>query len=203
VSRPARTDWLIAAVMGLVAVPAAVVLHEAGHVAGFQAFGLDAPSLHYAYSGFAGQRDFWDLLREGDRAGAARLAPVVPAGLSTLFGLIVSYAMIALGTWGVAQFHSAAFVAVALSAAARFPPVLVLALLGRAEHTDEAHLSLTLGVPPAAPIVLGLAALGVATVGIGWLLRRRGRTHLMAPALLGVVAGTGVWMGWLGRAVLP
>jgi hypothetical protein len=93
--------------------------------------------------------------------------------------------------------------AIALGSAARFPLVLLLYALGRAEHTDEAHVSQALGVPLALMFGIGAAFLVTVTVA-GWrILQHRREAHVALPLFAGVVAGTVLWIGIIGPAVLP
>jgi hypothetical protein len=186
-----------------VVVPSTILLHEVGHVFGYLVFGFKSLTLHYASSSFAGEREFWSLLRAGDPGAANRIAGVTQAGLSALFGLVVSYLIVVIGLWGLTRFRAVVFLGFAAGSAARFPLVIFLVLLGRSEHTDEAHVAQALGVPQALLSVLGVLAFLAAAVGGAFLLGRRGRGRDIAPAFAGVIAGTVLWMGLIGRHVLP
>ena len=196
-------QWLAIAVMCAAIVPLAILLHELGHAFGYWAFHFKSPTLHYASSSFAGEREFWTQLREGDAGAASRIAGVTQAGLSASFGVVISYLLVTVGLWGLGRFKAVAFLGLAMSSAARFPLVFILVVLGRSEHTDEAHVALALGVPEVLLTVLGIFALISATVGGGVLLARQGRRWLIVPTAIGVIAGTTLWMGVIGPHVLP
>ena len=195
--------WPWAVLVGFVALPPSVLVHELGHICSYLAFGFKSPTLHYASSGFAREPEFWSLVRAGNLAAAGEIADVTRAGLSALSGLLISYLIVAIGLWRLNRSGAPVFFAVAVSSAVRFPLVLLLFILGRAEHTDEAHVAQTLGVPDTILFALGGAALLVATVGGARLLVRQRRGQLVLPVLIGVVAGTVFWMGFLGPLVLP
>jgi hypothetical protein len=184
-------------------VPVAVQLHELAHFVTDLAFGHPDPALHYASAGFAGEQEFWSLVRRGEWAAANQIVNVRHAGISALSGLLVSYLLIGAGVWRATRASPVLPLAIALGSAARFPLVLLLYAFGRAEHTDEAHVSQALGVP--LPLMFGIAAAALlaATVA-GWrILRRRSGTRLVLPLFAGVVAGTVLWIGIVGPAVLP
>ena len=183
--------------------PLAIQLHELGHLLGYWIYGLDSLSLHYGYSGFAGQPEFWRHLAAGDTATASLIADIDGAGYSALLGPLVSYLLIAGSLWGLLRQGSLAFAALALATAARFPLVELLYLLGRSEPTDEAHIALVFGLPEGLFVGLGLAALLAATFGSGLLLIRQGQRRHLAAGLVGVLVGTSLWMGWLGPLLLP
>jgi hypothetical protein len=183
--------------------PVAVLAHELGHFLSDLAFGFEGASLHYAYSGFAGEQEFWRLVRAGNLAAAADIASIRHVGISALNGLLVTYALIALGLRMAARRSFLVPLAIALGSAARLPLVLLLSALGRAEHTDEAHVAQALGVPEALAFAASGLALLAAVIG-GWhILSRHGHKRLIAPMFAGVVAGTVLWTGVIGPLVLP
>jgi hypothetical protein len=194
---------LRALLLAIAIVPFSVLAHELAHHFSDSAFGFENPTLHYASSGFAREPEFWALVRAGDLAAAGDIAQVTHAGVSALSGLVISYLFVGLGLWGLARSGAVAFLALAMSSAARFPLVLLLYAIGRFEHTDEAHVAQALGVPEAALVGAGVIALLAATLGGAALLRRSGRRRLVLPTLVGVALGTVLWMGLLGPLVLP
>ncbi len=189
--------------IAIVVVPVSVIGHELGHFLSELAFGFESPTLHYASTGFARESEFWVFVRRGDVAAASAIADVTHAVVSSALGPLTSYALVAAGLWGLARRGAAVFLALAMSSAARFAPVLLLFALGRAEHTDEAHVSRALDVPPAVLVAAAILALLAATIGGAVLTTRRGRGRLVLPTVIGVVIGTVLWMGVLGPIVLP
>jgi hypothetical protein len=200
-ARPLRARGA-ALVVAALAVPPAVLLHEAGHYWTDRAFGVES-SIHYASTGFPDEAEFWKLVRAGNHEGASKIADVRGAGWSALAGLLVSYGMIGLGVWGVRRSGRLACLVLASAPAMRFPLVLPLALLGRSEHTDEAHVADALGVPPGLLWSVGLLLLLAATVGVWGPLDGRGRARLVSAVWAGLAVGTVAWLGVLGPAMLP
>jgi hypothetical protein len=198
----ALRGFLTAAIWGVLLTPVMVLVHELGHLAILWAGGVDSLTLSYSSSGFPGQPEFWRLLRAGNNAAAAHIAPIGVVGASDVAGLVVSYAS-ALGFLaGSIRRGSAIMLALSVAAAARFPLVLLLFGMGRSEHTDEAHAALTLGIPVQIMVFLGLlVTVSVSAFGVG--VRRERRVALFTGAVLGVVVGVVLWLGHVGPAVLP
>jgi hypothetical protein len=199
----ALRGFLTAAIWGVLLTPVMVLVHELGHLAVLWAGGVGSLTLSYSSSGFPGQPEFWRLLRAGDDAGAAHIAPIGVVGASDLMGLVVSYAWALGGLAAFARRGSPILLALSLAAGARFPLVLLLFGMGRSEHTDEAHAALTLGIPVQIMVFLGLlVTVSVSAFGVG-VRRRERRVALFAGAVVGVVVGVVLWLGHVGPAVLP
>ena len=195
--------WPAVAIMSVVFVPLAVLGHEAGHMAGYLAFDFPSPVLHYASSGFDGEPEFWGSLRAGDVAAAMSIVDIRAAGISAGLGLLVSYLMISFAAFAPRRATSFPAICLGVAAAARFPLILLLAALGRAEHTDEAHVSQALGIPFALLMTLAGVTLSAAVVGSYLKLPGPHRGKLMAALLGGTAAGTVIWMAGVGPALLP
>ncbi len=193
----------VVVVVAAAMIPVAVLSHELGHLSGYFAFGFPSPVLHYGSSSFEGESEFWGALRDGDTAAANARVDVRAAGLCAAFGLLVSYITIGLGLLAFRRFGDMSALCLAVAAAARFPLILVLALLGRAEHTDEAHVAQALGLPFLALVMLAVAALCLATIGSYRILPAANRGKLLAAILVGAAIGTITWLGLVGPLVLP
>lgn len=192
-------DGLRAALWAALFMPACIVVHEAAHYAGYLAFGLPDPTLSYASGGFAGMRDYWIMLREGYRAEAEALAPIRDVGLAALAGPLLTILLGGAGLWLLGSRRSLVAGALAFAAFFRAVPVAVVYALGTPEHTDEAHIALTLGLPDAPFVALQVAGLA-ATI---WLLLRHTRWQIALAIVAGSLASLGIWMAALGPLMLP
>lgn len=198
-----RWSWPAVAAISVGAVPLAVLGHEAGHLIGYFVFDFPSPVLHYASSAFEGEPEFWGSLRAGDVAGAASIVDIWAAGISAGLGLLVSYCMIGFPALAPRQGASTPAACLGVAAAARFPLVLLLVALGRAEHTDEAHVSQALGIPLTFLIILAGVALVAAVVGPYRRLPEPNRGKVMLAMVGGSIVGTVLWMAAVGPALLP
>jgi len=192
-------EELRAALWAALFMPACIVMHEAAHYAGYLAVGLPDPTLSYASGGFAGMRDYWIMLREGDRAAAEALAPIRDVGLAALAGPLLTIILGSAGLWLLVARRSQAGGALAFAAFFRAVPISVVYALGTPEHTDEAHIALTLGLPGALIVVLQVAGL-VAAI---WLMLRRTTWKTTLAIVAGGLASLGIWMAVLGPLLLP
>jgi hypothetical protein len=192
-------DWQRAAVWAAFLMPAGILSHEAAHYVGYLAFDLPDPTLSYASGGFAGMREYWIMLREGERAAADAIAPIRDVGLSALFGPLLTIAIGGVGLWLLAVRKSAFGGALAFTAFFRALPVLVVYALGTPEHTDEAHIALTLGVPDLPLGLLQLAGL----LGSIWLSLNFMGWKVTLSTVVATIVALAIWMGALGPLVLP
>jgi hypothetical protein len=138
------------------------------------------------------------MLREGERAAAEAIAPIREVGMAALYGPLLTIVVGALGlllAWRGSLFGGV----LAFTAFFRIVPITVIYALGTSEHTDEAHIALTLGIPDLLLVALQLAGF----VGSGWLLVRRWNWKVALAALLGTIASLAIWMTALGPLVLP
>ena len=185
-------------------VPVAVLLHEAGHVAGYVAYGLPDPSLHYASSGFAGQAEMWELLRRGDREGAEAIGSVRGAGLATVLAILISYVSALAGLWALhRRLWGVVPAAFALAAATRFPLIALAYAIGSPGGTDEAHVRLALGFPDLPLMILGIAFMLATLAAVVRLAPEDSRGRFVAETAAGVLLGLGAYMGLLGPLLLP
>lgn len=192
-------DGLRAAMWAALFMPACIVIHEAAHYAGYLAFGLPDATLSYASGGFAGMRDYWIMLREGDRAAAEALAPIRNVGLAALAGPMLTIILGGAGLWLLFTGQSLVGGALAFAAFFRAVPIAVVYALGTPEHTDEAHIELTLGLPGTPIVVLQVAGLA-ATL---WLLLRHTTWQITLAIVVGGFISLGIWMAVLGPLMLP
>ena len=192
-------DGLRAASWAALFMPACIVIHEAAHYAGYLAFGLPDPTLSYASGGFAGMRDYWIMLREGDRGAAEALAPIRDVGLAALAGPLLTIILGSVGLWLLVARGSLAGGALAFAAFFRAVPIAVVYALGTPEHTDEAHIALTLGLPDVLIVMLQVAGLA-ATL---WLLLRHSTWQITLAIAAGGLVSLGIWMAVLGPLLLP
>jgi hypothetical protein len=191
-------DGLRAALWAALFMPACIVIHEAAHYAGYLAFGLPDPTLSYASGGFAGMRDYWIMLRDGDRVAAEALAQIRDVGLAALFGPLLTIILGSAGLLLLIARQSLAGGALAFAAFFRAVPIAVVYALGTPEHTDEAHITLTLGLPDAPITLLQVAGLA-ATI---WLLVRHSTWQITLAIVAGGIASLGIWMAALGPLLL-
>lgn len=94
---------------------------------------------------------------------------------------------------------------VGFASAVRFVPVGIFLIRGAAEHTDEAHVAQALSAPPLLPalILLGIVLAAVSIITVVRSLPVTDRRALLIDLVGGVIAGTVVWMGLVGPAMLP
>ena len=192
-------DWLRAALWAAVLLPLGIVLHEVAHFAGYVAFGLPEPKLAYASSGFAGMREYWIMLREGERAAAEAIAPIRDVGLAALFGPLMTILIGAAGLLLVAIRGSIFGGAVAFTFFFRAVPIAFAYTIGSPEHTDEAHIAITLGIPDLVPVFIQVAGL----LAAGWLLLLKSDWKVTLAILAATIASLVFWMTALGPLVLP
>ena len=195
--------WVRVAGIAALLVPVAVLSHEAGHLAGYFAFNFPLPVLHYGSAGFQGEPDFWIAIRAGDLEAARQVGDIWAAGVSALWGLLVSYSLIVIGLAGLHFRGSVVLASLAVATAARFPLILLLVTLGRAEHTDEAHVTQALGVPFAIMAILAGVFLVASVVGVYQIQKSAEREPVTTTIVAGVVLGVVAWMAWLGPLILP
>ncbi len=182
--------------------PAAIVIHEAGHFLGYVVFGFPEPKLHYASAGWDGIQEFSRHLRAGELAEAQSIADIGQSGIASAAGPLMTYVMIAAGLWALRRYESVFGAALSVAAAARVS-VLLPALTRASEGTDEAGVSRALLVPEVPLHLLGLAVCMAGVFGSLVLLHQQGRTRLMPALVVGTLFGVGLWMGPVGRLVLP
>lgn len=204
--RMALTDRLRRIALAALCVPPAVLLHEFGHWVGNAMAGLSEPTLHYASTGFRNQPAFWTAVRTGDMALAETMGSVTGAGIAAFLGIAISWGLMIGCAWLV-RTPTARIVAAAvvLASAVRFVPVGIFLIRGAAEHTDEAHVAQALSAPPllSALIVLGIVLAAISIVTVVRSLPVGDRRALLIDLVGGVIAGTVVWMGFVGPALLP
>jgi len=178
------------------------VIHEAGHFLSYVVFGFAKPKLHYASAGWDGIREFTLHLRAGELAEAQSIVDIGQSGIASALGPLTTYLMIVAGLWALYRYELVFGAALAVAAAARVS-VLLPALTGRSEGTDEAGVSRALLVPEVPLHVLGVVVCAAGVFGSLVLLHQQGRTRLMPALVVGTVFGVGLWMGPLGRLGLP
>ncbi|WFL76214.1 hypothetical protein P7228_09400 [Altererythrobacter arenosus] len=192
-------SWLKAAAWAAILMPLTLVLHEAAHYVGYLIYDLPNPTLSYASGGFEGMRQYWIMLREGEREAAEAIAPIFGVGISALFGPALTFLMGAVGMYLLAARNSIFGGALALACFWRAGAIALLYVLGRPEHTDEAHIAITLGIPDVPNMLAGVAALIAAL----WLLFTRLGWRIVLAMIVGVGVSLTVWMTALGPLLLP
>jgi hypothetical protein len=204
--RVAFADRLRRTVLAAFCVPPAVLLHEFGHWIGNTLAGLPEPTLHYASSGFRNQPAFWNAVRSGDMALAETMGSVTGAGIAAFLGIAISWGLMIGGTWlvrrRIARIVAAAMV---LASAVRFVPVGIMFIRGAAEHTDEAHVAQALSAPMLLSILvlLGITLAAISIITMVRSLPVGDRRALLIDLVAGVIAGTVVWLNFVGPALLP
>jgi hypothetical protein len=194
----------------LPALPVAVLVHEAGHLAWFKWFGFSDVHLHYAAVSYGLHDRFWEHAQQGDLAGAARIVPLFQVGLATATGIVISYLTIGACAYLTTKRPAHPFiVALGLTAALRFKIAFeVLQRLLFTRHkmpsgTDEGLVSAVSGISE----VL-LWSVGLAIVAVGWTMIIRGlpvgkRWRYFGLVAAGVATGAVIYVGWLGPLLLP
>ena len=191
--------WLKGALWTLAFMPPALVLHEAAHYAGYIIYNLPNPTLSYAFGGFEGMRDYWIMLREGDREAADAIAPIFDVGIAALLGPLITFILGAIGLLFLISRQSIIGGALAVAAFWRFAAIALLYILGRPEHTDEAHIAITLAIPDIPIVLIGNIAL-IYTV---WRLWKLFGWQVILGIVAGLAVSTVLWMQLLGPILLP
>ncbi|MET0622048.1 MAG: hypothetical protein ABW250_03610 [Pyrinomonadaceae bacterium] len=211
-ARPESARWrqtLTWAGAATLAVPAAILLHEAGHLLAHVWFGFADSTLHYSSATYGVEKAFWQQVNAGNLQAAASLVPLRQAAASIAAGLFVTYALVIVCCCAAARFRPhPALVALGLASLMRFPaclPLLFKSLAGRPLRSgaDEVHLATLTGIPPALLLAAGLLTL---VVGVLWLARTIPR-QTRGPAFAGLAAGLAVglvlYLSLLGPWLLP
>ncbi len=201
--------WLGAAAL---AAPFGIVLHEAAHFLTALAFGFEAPTLHFASSGYAHSDAFWEALYTRSSQEAAAVYPVAQAGAVALAGVVTTWVLSLAAAFtapraGLRSFTGAFLAAFALTAAIRWLVGVIYLLSVRPRYPDatpnfdEFRASAALGVP-----VEALVLAGVAVTVLCWLyLVPKMNPHRWAKAAavaVGFAGGVAAWMG-VGSYLLP
>ncbi len=206
IDRAAATHRLRRIALAALCVPPAVLLHEFGHWVGNTLAGIPEPTLHYASTGFRNQPAFWSAVRAGDMALAETMGSVSGAGVAAFLGIAISWGLMIAGAWLVRRPPLRIVAsAVVFASAVRFVPVGIFLIRGTAEHTDEAHVAQALAAPLLLTplILLGIVLAAISIIAVVRRLPVDERPGLLLDVVGGVVAGTVVWMGFVGPAVLP
>lgn len=200
------TDRLRRIAVAAACVPPAVLLHESGHWIGNTLAGLPDATIHYASTGFRNQPAFWNALRAGDMALAETMGSVTGAGIGAFLGIAMSWLLMIVGAWLVRR-PALGIVAgaIVLASSVRFVPVSIMYARGAALHTDEAHVAQAFAVPSLLPalVLIGVALAVICIIAVFRNLPPTGRRALMIDLVVGVVAGTAAWLGFVGPALLP
>jgi len=181
-------------------------LHEFGHWIGYVLAGIPDATVHYASSGFRNQPAFWNAVRDGDMALAGTMASVAGAGIAAFLGIAVSWALMVGGALLVRRpAMRTVAAAMVFASAVRFVPVGLFLFRGTAEHTDEAHVAQALLSPPqtSALILLGITLAVISMIAVVRNLPVGDRRTQLIDLLVGVIAGTVAWLGFVGPALLP
>lgn len=191
--------WLAAGLCAVLLMPLGIVAHEAAHYVGYRMYDMPDPSLSYSYGGFAGLQDFWSALKSGDREAAAAIADIQEVGITALLGVLATFILGGIGLALLIARGSVFGGALAFTSLFRFAATGLLYAMGNPEHSDEAHIAITLGIPDLSILTAGLAAL---LFSIWQILKRIGWPGMLA-ILAGTIGSLALWMGVLGPLVLP
>ena len=205
-SRPALLlKWLRA---GFAAAPLGILLHELGHYLVYLAMDVPNLALHYETVTWDSQ-EFWDAVGREDFAAAAAVAPVWGVALAAAAGPLVTYAMVAACCYGCTRWHPyPVLVAIGYLSPLRILVGLVhgvRVLLGHdpVASYDEVRVAALTGIPVQLLVAFGLL---VVVISGAWLARYlpRGRRRVAVVSMLaGAVAGTGLYLGYVGPWMLP
>ena len=203
--------WLARGVVGAVAVPVAILLHELGHFGAYVAFGFPDPVLRYASASWAGSGEFLTLVRAGDMAAAAAIAEPWKVAVALAGGPMVSYLTAIACVFAVRRFGPGplSFVlALGLSAPGQgLGALMVLALDlfggGFIGNQDEAWVAAIAGIPSSLAVLPGVACLLLAPWFLVTAIPRGRRIQVVAPIAGGMVLGLFGWLLWLGPLLLP
>jgi hypothetical protein len=193
----------------VVAVPAAVILHEIGHLIAYLIFGFGGATLHYSSATYNNENTFWQLISRGDFGAAAAINPIWQAGMATAAGLIATVLVAAVCCYVAAKYNPHPLViALGFFTPFRFLsglPVIFGALSGKTMRpsSDEGHIALLSGIP-----VVLLSAAGICVlIGVWYLLiksiPRQQRPIAIGGLLTGTAIGFVLYFRFIGPWLLP
>jgi hypothetical protein len=193
--------WFLA---GMLAMPLAVLAHEAGHFIANLVLGMSEVVLHYTSTTHAYEDAFWLAYTGGDPKAAALLIAPWKVALASAAGLLVTYGMTLLAAERMARAPHPLAAALTLGANLRALPaaVLLARTSGTLGSSDEARLAALTGIPEVLLVLAALASLGFAAQ---WTFRHippPDRGVSFAACAGGLVAGFVVW-ALAGPFVLP
>ena len=203
--------WLPALAGGAIAGPFSIVLHELGHFAAYVACRFPDVVLRFSSVSWAGSREFRRLWRAGDLEAASAVAQPWQVGVGAAAGPAVSYLTAIACVFAVRRFGPGPFcfvlglgLSAPLHAVAAF---LVLAIEffggGFIGNQDDVWAGWIAGIPPSVAVLPGLTCLLLGYWFLVTAFPRGQRLEVLAPTLLGMVAGGLLWILWLGPLVLP
>lgn len=195
--------WIVAAI---IAIPIAVLTHEAGHFFAYRAFGFPGASLHYESSTYDLEDQFWPLYRSGAQHAAAELVAPWKVGTAAAAGLVVTYVMTIAGCIAATRTLQPVAVTVTLAANLLAIPIAVSVIRtwgsGIIRGTDEAHVAALTGIPEALLVVLGLASFVGSAVWLFGRVTRSERLISIVSTIVGLAAGMVAYL-IVGPRILP
>ena len=195
--------WIVASI---VAIPIAVLAHEAGHFFFYRAFGFPGASLHYESSSYDLGERFWSSYQSGGLQAAAEVVAPWKVGTAAAAGLAVTYLMTIAGCIVATRTLQPVAVTVTLAANLRAIPIALSFIRtwdsGKIRGTDEANVAALTGIPEALLVMLALASFVGSAVWLFGRIPRPERSVAIVSTIVGLAAGMVIYL-IVGPQILP
>ena len=185
-----------------------ILPHELGHYLVYLAIDVPNLALHYESVSWDSQ-EFWEAVGREDYAAAAVSAPIWGVALALAAGPLVTYAMVAACCYGCDRWRLyPVLVAVGYLCPLRLLVALVhgvRVLLGHEPSAsyDELRVAALTGIPVQVLVAFGIIVVAISGAWLARYLPRGRRTVAVVSMLAGAVAGTVLYMGYVGPWLLP